>query len=312
MARQDARRRRGSSLTGAPARATIRERPSVTIMADEPSVITLLTDFGGFEPYVGVMKGVILGIAPRAVLVDLTHEIPPHDVAAGAYHLANAWSWFPPGTIHLAVVDPGVGGSRRALAVAAGGHAFVAPDNGLLGPILGRLPHRAFAIDVSRARGMTTAPTFHGRDVFAPAAARLARGADPSDLGPPVEDPVLPLASARRRGPSRKEDPAGAVRRVRVVHVDRFGNLILDVAAADLGLPEPGIVSSDVHSWSARIAGRTVDRFVTHYDAAAGGLCLLVNSDGLLEIAQPGGSAAAELRAGRGTLVTLTKRGSAE
>jgi len=280
-------------------------------MTDEPSVITLLTDFGGFEPYVGVMKGVILGIAPRAVLVDLTHEIPPQDVEAGAYHLANAWSWFPPGTIHLAVVDPGVGGSRRALAVAAGGHAFVAPDNGLLGPILASLPHRAFAIDVSRARGTTTSPTFHGRDVFAPVAARLARGADPSDLGPPIEDPVMAwVAGRKRRARASRNGKTAAVRHARVVHVDRFGNLILDVAARDLCLPEPGLASVGP-SWSAKIAGRTVDRFVSHYDAAGGALCLLVNSDGRLEIAKPGGSAAAELRAGRGASVTLTRTLSA-
>src|SRR5262245_50280567 len=254
-------------------------------MADEPAVITLLTDFGVLEPYVGIMKGVILGVAPRAVLVDLTHEVPPQDVGAGAYHLANAWGWFPPGTIHLAVVDPGVGGSRRALAVAAGGHAFVAPDNGLLGPILARLPHRAFAIDASHARGSTTAPTFHGRDMFAPAAAHLARGADPSDLGPPVDDPVLAFTDgpARTRSASRTRGRGAGVRRATVVHVDRFGNPILDVAAADLGLREPGTLSTGARAWSARIAGRTVDRLVSHYEAAAGTLCLLVNSDGRLE-----------------------------
>src|SRR5262245_28753419 len=236
------------------------------------------------------MKGVILGIAPRAVLVDLTHEVTPQDVAAAAYHLGNAWSWFPPGTVHLAVVDPGVGSARRALAVAAGGHRFVAPDNGLLAPILRTQSYRAFAIDAALARGLGTAPTFHGRDVFAPAAARLARGADPSDLGPPVADPVLSWTAPGSARAAPTEGRAGStsprVRRTRVVHVDRFGNLILDLTAADLGPAGP---DGAARGWKARIAGRTVDRFVSHYEAAGGALCLLINSDGRLEIARPGG-----------------------
>src|SRR5438093_4539 len=188
--------------------------------------ITLLSDFGTADPFVGVMKGVILGIHPLAVIVDLTHHIPPQDIETGAYHLSNAWGHFPLGTVHVAVVDPGVGSSRRALAVEAEGHLFVAPDNGLLTPILDTAGWRAVALTARHYMAPEPSATFHGRDIFAHAAAHLSRGIPMENLGEPVSDPVrLETETARLEG--------GTIR-ARVVHVDRFGSLVLNVRADDL------------------------------------------------------------------------------
>ena len=144
-------------------------------------IITLLTDFGLSDSYVAEVKGVLLTRAPAATLVDITHQVSPGDVRAGQFILMRTWQRFPPGTVHLAVVDPGVGTARRALAAAAGGHWFVAPDNGLLS----FLPTPRF---VSIAIAADAAPTFHGRDVFAPAAAALAGGKRLEDMGSPITD----------------------------------------------------------------------------------------------------------------------------
>src|SRR5262249_20068524 len=164
-------------------------------------VVTLLTDFGLDDAYVGTLKGVVLGINPRARLVDLAHTVPPQDVRRGALLLEAAWRFFPRGTVHLAVVDPGVGTARRPIVVQASGHYFVGPDNGLLG----------FCFDLPDARGVVLAnprfqrrpvsPTFHGRDVFAPAAAHCSRGTRLAALGPPLRSPVrLPRSTPRRPG----------------------------------------------------------------------------------------------------------------
>jgi S-adenosylmethionine hydrolase len=241
------------------------------------------------------MKGVILGIQPEAGIVDVTHGVPPQDVACAAYHLSNAWHHFPAGTIHVAVVDPGVGSSRRALAIEAGGHTFLAPDNGLLTPALrGAGGWRAVAITVPRYLAPTPSHTFHGRDIFAPAAAHLARGTALGDLGDPVSDPiVLP------------DDPPfveGRTVRARVIHVDRFGNAVLNVDRALLGRAAGG---REISKLTSELGGRTIDRFVTHYAAGGDVPCFLINSDGRLELALPGGDAAGALGIGLGTPVVF-------
>lgn len=153
-------------------------------------IITLLTDFGAKDPYVGVMKGVILGICPECQLVDLTHQVDPQNVAGGALQLERAVPYFPPGTIHLAVVDPGVGSSRRAIAVATDRAFFVAPDNGLLARAL--KDHKITAIaELPLPEGASH--TFHGRDLFAPAAACLAAGSAIGSLGRAYEGPLVEL-----------------------------------------------------------------------------------------------------------------------
>jgi len=166
------------------------------------AIVTLLTDFGSHDPFVGVMKGIILGIAPGAVMVDLCHHVPPFDIRRGALRLEESYRAFPEGTVDLAVVDPGVGTARRALALQAGGHLFVAPDNGLLSaPWQGHGDAYAVEITARRYFREPLSATFHGRDIFAPAAAHLALGLPPGELGPRVDRIALmtPLRSFLRQ-----------------------------------------------------------------------------------------------------------------
>jgi len=180
-------------------------------------VVTLTSDFGP-GPFAGLMKGVILSICPAARLVDLSHQVPPQDVRAGALVLEQALGVFPPGTVHLAVVDPGVGTARRPLCVQAGGQFWVGPDNGLFTPVLLAHPDaRAFLLQEERFFRQPVSATFHGRDIFAPVAARLACGLDPRELGPEVSDPV------RLEWPRPRVE--GGVLLGAILGADAFGNL---------------------------------------------------------------------------------------
>lgn len=254
-------------------------------------VVSLLTDFGLREGYVGTMKGVLWSrsSALRAI-VDVTHDVPPQDVAAATFHLRHAWSWFPPGTVHVVVVDPGVGTDRAILVARHEGHLFVAPDNGLLGPILrdGDAVHR---LDASAYVGSSA--TFHGRDVFAPAAARLVDGAALGDLGERLEPGTWCGGDLSR---ARVED---GVIHARVVHVDHFGNLVLDVPGEALG-PDPS-------AWIVEIAGFAVPFAKTYGAVPAGSLLALVDSYGSVEIAESGGSAAHRLDVGRSAPATIRR-----
>ena len=186
-------------------------------------LITLLTDFGTSDSYVAEVKAVLLSRALGAALVDVTHQIPPGDVRAGQYVLARVWHRFPEGTVHLVVVDPGVGTSRRALAAEAAGHYFVAPDNGVLSP----LPADARFFELPVPPG--AAPSFHGRDLFAPAAAELATGTALAHLGSPIADPYrVPLPAPHFDGTAVRGE---------VIYVDRFGTLISNIPG---GRVEPG------------------------------------------------------------------------
>ena len=273
-----------------------------------PPLITLTTDFGLADHFVGVMKGVIAGIAPAARVVDLTHSVPAQDVAAGAFSLAAAYAYFPPGTIHLAIVDPGVGSARRAVALAAGGYYWVAPDNGLLGYALaalaagGRLQGqwrdgcwqlggdaRAAVLTEPRYWLPAVSRTFHGRDVFAPVAAHLARGVALDALGTAITS-VSALAMPE---PEALADGWQGV----VLHVDRFGNLITNLPAALLGS----------RNWDVEIAGQRVDGLSPSY-AAMPPLGAILGSAGYLEIAVPGGSAAEQLGVGVGAPVAIRPR----
>ena len=249
-------------------------------------IVTLTTDFGTSDGYVGAMKGVILGRAPGVAIHDVAHEVAPQNVAHGAAVMRTACPWFPPGSVHVGVVDPGVGTERAPVVLLAGGHIFVGPDNGLCSlatEALGGLDE-ARRIDQAGALaaalpGVTSA-TFHGRDVFAPTAAVLASGhISPADVGP-LHDPLtLPAAKPRTL--------EGEVRG-RVTHVDRFGNAITDIAAADLaGRPAA--------AYAARVHDRDVDLVRTYADVDEGTACALVGSEGFVEIAVRGGNAAALL-----------------
>jgi len=255
------------------------------------AVVTLTTDFGLRDPYVAEMKGVMLSLAPDVRLVDITHEVESHDVVGAALVLEAAVPFFPPGTVHLAVVDPGVGTARRGLVVTTDSGAFVAPDNGLLTPVLARGAWRAFELKAPELRLPRISRTFHGRDVFAPAAAHLARGVPPEHFGPPTLDPVrLPWPEVHAVGGA----VAGAV-----VHVDRFGNLITSIAA-------DAVERLGEHA-SIHIAGRHLPLVGTYADLPRGGAGALIGSSNRLEVAVREGNAAAVLGARRGTPVAVSR-----
>lgn len=255
-------------------------------------IITLLTDFGTHDTYVGIMKGVALGICPAARVVDLTHDVPPQAVRVGALLLRSAVDYFPDGTVHLAVVDPGVGAAREPVLVVTERAVLVGPDNGLLAPAAAALGARAvhrLARDEFFRRPVSQ--TFHGRDVFAPVAAHLAAGTPPDAFGPELPE-LQPLDLPEPRV------EAGAVHG-EVVYVDRFGNLITNIPAAALA-------SFRAQSLSVRIADMALSPLAPTYAALAPGAPVaLIGSWRTLEVAVRDGSAADQLRAGIGACVTV-------
>ena len=253
-------------------------------------IVTLLSDFGTTDGYVAALKGVILSVNPRLVVVDVTHEVPPQDIRSGAFTLAQVAPMFPPGTVHVAVVDPGVGSDRRPLLVLSSGQAFVGPDNGLLS--------RAAAAPrevrhLTRPHWWRPSPsrTFQGRDLFAPAAAHLASGWAAEDAGPVITDPVelcLPEPVVQSGGLSGE-----------VVHADRFGNLVTNIGARHLAGRDPAALQ-------IAIAGFTIPGLsATFADVAPGELLAYVGSDGLLEVGRRGGDARHYLGAPRGTAIRV-------
>lgn len=267
-----------------------------------PVIVTLTTDFGTRDGYVGAMKGVLARLAPDAIVVDITHDVPRHDIAHGAWVLATSTREFPMGSIHVAVVDPGVGGARAGVIVAVGGHLYVGPDNGLFAYVASSTDDgaprgpasragegggtsaaraeqgaEAYAITSTAFRMPEASSTFHGRDVFAPTAAALARGLRPRTAGPATC--LLGALPWRARA-----DETGGV----VVHVDVFGNLITN-------LPGP--------ARALRIGARIARAVQTYEDLAADELGCYLGSAGTLELAIREGSAAATLGLGRGTPV---------
>jgi S-adenosylmethionine hydrolase len=260
-------------------------------------VVALLTDFGRRDHYAGTMKGVILGICPDAALVDLTHDIPPQDVLEGALQLAASYRFFPRDTIFLAVVDPGVGSARRAIAARAGEYHFVAPDNGLLAAVFAEAPP-ATVVELSEGR-FARAPisrTFEGRDRLAPAAAWLARGVNLEDLGPVVEGYqrlAMPLPVLSGTGLDGE-----------VLRVDGFGNLLTNISRHEL----ERFAGDGVHGVTVLVAGRRAGPLVEAYASVEPGEgCALIGSDGHLEIAVNRGSAAARLGVGAGAPVSVRK-----
>ncbi len=258
------------------------------------TIITLTTDFGTRDGYVGAMKGVILSRTTSVQLVDLAHHVPAHDIVAGAYCLHQAVDCFPAGTIHLAVVDPGVGSAARApVIIDTGRYLFVGPDNGLFSLVTSP-SHPAYAISRQPFVRTQVSNTFHGRDIFAAAAGALAAGADPSDAGPQVAlkgrlSDFAPVADAAHAGSDSREMMAT------VIYIDTFGNLITDVPAGQLPA-KPRF----------RVAGRIIERLSkTFADVDAGVLLAYIGSAGTLEIAVREQSAAAVLGLGRGTVVEI-------
>lgn len=249
------------------------------------STITLTTDFGLEDPYVGTMKGVILSVNPRATVVDLSHGIPSHDVMAGALALRTSYEYFPAQAIHVAVVDPGVGSRRRPILVLTSKCAFVGPDNGLFSFVLLReRPIGVIHLTEERYFRLPLSQTFHGRDIFAPVAAYLSLGTPPKRFGPLIKD----FATLAWPAPRRLAD--GTIR-AEVLRVDKFGNLITNISADDLALSEvseSGLV--------IRLGEHRITRVLRSYaEAAPGEPFAIFGSSGLLEISVNQSSAAHQL-----------------
>jgi S-adenosylmethionine hydrolase len=269
--------------------------------------IALLTDFGLTDAYVGVMKGVMLGLHPRAALVDITHGVQPQNVRQAALTLMTAYRYFPAGTVFLVVVDPGVGSTRRPVAVQAGDYGFVAPDNGVLSYTLAQL-EAVRAVELETPAGVSS--TFHGRDIFAPAAARLARGDALGALGSPVGDLV--------QLPAPRLSVAPGTIRGEVVHIDHFGNVVTSIGRLERSTPQTltlrpafggNVTPLTVDAVSAQIsAGGVQVRGIhaTYSEVEPGTLLALVGSSGLLELGVNQGNAAARLGVRIGDTVEVT------
>ena len=245
-----------------------------------PPVITLLTDFGTADGYVGEIKGALLSEIPGATIVDISHDIPAHDVELGRLTVARYWRRFPHGTVHIAVVDPGVGSARAALAIASAGRYLIGPDNGLLSPALLMGDSRAVELSVPPH----TSPTFHGRDVFAPAAAQLAQGTDVDALGTLATDPII------RRTPEPRRDGDGQLIG-EVIAIDHFGNAITNL----IGMRGARLF----------VSGRDIALRRTYAELDAGEPGAVVGSTGLIEIVVRDGRAVDLLSLARGAKVSL-------
>ncbi len=259
-------------------------------------IITLLSDFGTQDVYVAVMKGVIAQIAPQVTVVDLTHQIPPQNIALASFQLAIAQAHFPAGTVHLAVVDPGVGGSRRGIAFQTGTSYFVGPDNGLFTGVLTTASSaKSVAVELTHPKywyNQQPSPTFHGRDIFAAVAAHLANGVHVRDFGPaipPTRLLRLPLGHYQQT----ETGFTGAIQAI-----DRFGNLITTLPS--------NCVSGQ--AWAIHAAGKVIPGVRTYSDRPYGAMIGLIGSHGWLEIAVNGGNAQVTLGLGLGNSVQVVKQ----
>jgi S-adenosylmethionine hydrolase len=258
--------------------------------------VTLTTDFGLSDGYVGAMKGVLASLAPEARVVDIAHDLAAQDVLGGAMALAQAAPYFPAGTVHVAVVDPGVGGPRAEVIVAAGGQLFVGPDNGLLA-LAAPEPRRVFRIAAASFRSARPSPTFHGRDIFAVAAGRLAAGAAPEAAGPELARLApLPFEIARW---------AGEVIEGSVLHVDRFGNLLTSIATHVLSDSAGGV--ADEVELETPTGILRAPRVRTYADVAPGAALAYLGSSGWLELGLRDGSLAERSGARVGSRVRVRR-----
>jgi len=253
-------------------------------------LVALYTDFGTTDVYVGVLHGIIQSLAPEAGVLDLTHGIAPGDLHGGAFMLLSAVPFLPRGTVHLCVVDPGVGTDRRIVAVRASGHTFVGPDNGVLAPVVEALGGATDVRYITNERLMRRrrASTFHGRDIMAPVVAHLVRGIDFATVGDEATE-IVPLPGfAPEVGPDEA--------RGRVLHVDRFGNIITNLL--------PGELVGDAGTWHLELSGRRIERWATTYgDVTSGEVFIYPGSVGFLEVAQRDGDAGTGLDVAVGDVV---------
>lgn len=259
------------------------------------AIISLLTDYATRDGYVAALKGVIAGIAPEAQVVDITHEVPPYGVAHAAFVLGQVWRWFPLGTIHVAVVDPGVGSARRILLGEFAGQFALAPDNGLLTFVHhDHPPGRLWSVENADYSLPESSPTFHGRDILAPVAAHLALGVDPSSVGPATDDlERLPI-------PPRAERHAGGWRG-QVIHVDRFGTLVSNIHRDQL--PKAG---GDRDRLQATVDGTAIGPVRrSFHEVPVGEPLALLGGSGFLEVAVNQGRAVERFDPGLATRVEV-------
>jgi S-adenosyl-L-methionine hydrolase (adenosine-forming) len=257
------------------------------------SIITLTTDFGSGSHYAAAMKGVILSICPGATIVDITHDVPPQDIRQAAILLDSAADWFPPDTIHVAVVDPGVGSDRAIVYARIGRQQFIVPDNGLLSRLVARTPPTKLIRLADPSYWLKTiSSTFHGRDIMAPVAAHLAAGLDPDRLGPPLDRLATIAWPDVRLRPDRID--------VAVIEIDSFGNLITNVTVEMLaGRPTDRracVVCNIYETWGI---------YHAYAEQSGGTLVALIGSGGRLELAVVGGNAAQRLGIVVGAPVTV-------
>jgi len=298
--------RRGETATGRrgekkPRRSSSPRRP--VSLSPRPSIplITLLTDFGSADYFVGAMKGIILSINPNARVVDITHEIPPQDIPAGAFNLLAVYRSFPAQTIHVAVVDPGVGSTRRPILVAAGNQFFVGPDNGIFSYIIDREPHaRVFHLTNEKYFRLPVSATFQGRDLFAPVAAWLSKGLKVDNLGVEIQD----YARLDLLSPDRLKN--GNVR-ASIIHIDRFGNCVTNLTPAEL---TPEMIAKGARLNVNGKAIKTFRRFFADQGRSNDKVFAVWGSAGFLEIAAMNQSAAKMLKANCGDKILILTRGT--
>ncbi len=259
-------------------------------------IITLLTDFGTSDYYVGALKGVILGINPEAEIIDISHNVLAYDILDAAFTLAQAWSTFPARTVHLVVVDPGVGSQRRPILVSGDRHYFLAPDNGVLSFVYPRLEAlTAYHITSEHYFRQPVSPTFHGRDIFAACAAHLSKGVEVEKFGEPIED-YLKLTIPQ---PKKLNEKAW---KGLVLKVDRFGNLITNFSATDC----PALFADPTPTFLLRVGSQEVSKLArTYAEGAKGEIFALLGSSGYLEVATNRGGVAKLLAVNRGAEVKL-------
>ena len=263
-------------------------------------IITLLTDFGVQDEFVGVMKGVILSINPSVTVVDITHSIDPQDLVQGAYFIPYAYPYFPRETIHVVVVDPGVGSERKIIALRKNGHIFLAPDNGILTLIVedGNV-EAVVQVDNPDYFLHPTSHTFHGRDIFAPVSAHLSKGVGLESIGKSVDVSSLSLLSISKPYVSEAGELMG-----RVVHVDRFGNIMTNIRKSHLKAlkPEKGRYAAGI-----RIENISINKISDSYESVLPGeLVAIFGSRGFLEFAVNCGNASKRLKVGKGEGVRIS------
>jgi len=242
-------------------------------------ILTLTSDFGLSDHYVAVMKGVILSICPQARMVDISHGVGPFDVAEGAYLIAQAYPYFPRKTVHVVVVDPGVGTARRPILLEAAGQYFVGPDNGVLSMVYSREKHKVRLISSDRYFRQPVSRTFHGRDIFSPVAAHLAAGVPPSRMGKLIQDYLRPSFEKPQR--TGKRTWTG-----RILRIDRFGNIVTNFHTSEF----PDL---DRKNFSLSLGPRQIGVMAHNYaECGPGELFVIVGSGGYLEISVGQGSAA--------------------